>query len=306
MTALGVWECPKSSSMKHFFRATWGEAWWLAALFLWTWCSSPPTPTPCFKRRLWAGAANFISLFMLKIDSRVFQCRCFLLLEPMGMWAKMVHSIPPLLGSSCLFHSRLSWSFNKSLCLRTFSSSSIAMCWISSSMVGLEDQSSPPSPVILMPIGRLGMAWFLECISTSFWGPFFLMSIGQTRVLQKSALVGRGIPKEVKKDWWSSEYIWPLSPPRVILARAIGWGDPLPSRRIVSILTLFFFFPWNVHPPFSSFGIFLRKSELSFSSFRASKGFRSAHFPCAESLFSFEILKLNLALEVLFLSMPST
>ncbi len=34
----------------------------------------------------------------------------------------------------------------------------IAMCWISYSMVSLEDQSSPPSPMILMPIGRLGRA----------------------------------------------------------------------------------------------------------------------------------------------------
>jgi hypothetical protein len=91
------------------------------------------------------------------------------------------------------------------LCLRTFSSSPIAMCWISSSMAGLEDQSSLPSPVILMPIGRLGKVWFLECIITSFWGPFSLVSIGQTWALQTSALVGRGIPKEVKKDGWSSE-----------------------------------------------------------------------------------------------------
>jgi hypothetical protein len=52
----------------------------------------------------------------------------------------------------------LNWSFNKSLCLRTFSSNPIAMCWINSSMAGLEDQSSPPSPMIMMPIGRLGRA----------------------------------------------------------------------------------------------------------------------------------------------------
>jgi hypothetical protein len=67
-------------------------------------------------------------------------------------------------------------------------------------MAGLEDQSSLPSPVILMPIGRLEKVWFLECISTSFWGSFSLVSTGQTRALQRSALIGREIPKEVKKD----------------------------------------------------------------------------------------------------------
>jgi hypothetical protein len=51
-----------------------------------------------------------------------------------------------------------------------------------------------------MAIGKLGRAWLLECISTSFWGPFSLVSTGHTRALQRSALVGRGIPKEVKKD----------------------------------------------------------------------------------------------------------
>jgi hypothetical protein len=90
--------------VKRFFQAAWGKAWPLAALFLWTWCSSPPTPY--FKRRLWAEATNSISLFMLEINSTAFQCRCFLFcmltgLEPVGMWAKMVHSILPLLSSSC-------------------------------------------------------------------------------------------------------------------------------------------------------------------------------------------------------------
>ncbi len=64
----------------------------------------------------------------------------------------------PMFSSSCQLHSKLSWSFNKSLCLRMFSSSLVAMCWISSSMAGLEDQSSPPSFMILMPIGRLERA----------------------------------------------------------------------------------------------------------------------------------------------------
>ncbi len=67
-------------------------------------------------------------------------------------------------------------------------------------MAGLEDQSSLLSPVILMPIGRLGRAWFLECINTSFWEPFSLVSTSHTLALQRSTLVGRGIPKEVKKD----------------------------------------------------------------------------------------------------------
>jgi hypothetical protein len=33
MTMLEVWERPRSSGMKRFFRAAWGEAWQLAALF---------------------------------------------------------------------------------------------------------------------------------------------------------------------------------------------------------------------------------------------------------------------------------
>ncbi len=37
-------------------------------------------------------------------------------------------------------------------------SSPVVMCWINFSMASLEDQSSPPSPVIMMPIGRLGRA----------------------------------------------------------------------------------------------------------------------------------------------------
>jgi hypothetical protein len=79
-------------------------------------------------------------------------------LEPVGMWARIIHSISLLLDSSYQLHSRLSWSLNVSLCFRMFSSNSVAMCYISSSMAGLEDQSFPPSPVILMPIERLGRA----------------------------------------------------------------------------------------------------------------------------------------------------
>ncbi len=47
---------------------------------------------------------------------------------------------------------------------------------------------------------KVGEGLVLECISTSFWGPFSLVSISLTRALQTSALVGRRIPKEVKKD----------------------------------------------------------------------------------------------------------
>jgi hypothetical protein len=173
-------------------------------------------------------------------------------------------------------------------------------------MGNLEDQSSPSSLVILMLIGRLGRVWFLECTSTSFCKPFSLVNTSQTRAFQRSTLVGKGITKEVKKDWWSSEYVWPFFPTRAMLAHVVRWGDWSPSGWILSILTLFFFFPWNVHPHSSSFGIFLRKSKLSFSLFRASKGFRSTHFPYAELFFSLERLKLNIALEVLLPFVPST
>jgi hypothetical protein len=42
----------------------------------------------------------------------------------------------------------------------------------------LKDQSSSTFPVILIPIGRLGSAWFLEWISTSFWEFFSLVRTG--------------------------------------------------------------------------------------------------------------------------------
>jgi hypothetical protein len=109
MTTLGVWEHPRSGDMKSFFRAAWGKVWQMSTLLLWTWCSSPPTPY--FKRRLWTRATNFILLFMFEIDSRAFKCKCFLFcmlmrLELVGMWARMVHLIPPLLDSSCQLHSK--------------------------------------------------------------------------------------------------------------------------------------------------------------------------------------------------------
>jgi len=83
-------------------------------------------------------------------------------------------------------------------------------------------------------------------------------------------------------------------------------------RRLVTLRTdyvdlyLVLFFPLECPSPSSSFGIFLRKLELSFSPFKASKGFRLAHFPYVESFFSPERLKLNLVLEVLHMSVPST
>ncbi len=167
--------------MKCFFLVAWGEALMLAILLLWA-CQSSPT-TPNFSKRLCARVMNSTSLFMAVIDSRVFQCRCILFciliaLVWVGMWARIVHSMPPLLGSSRQLHSRLMRSFNGSLYLKTLSSSSVSTRWISSSKVGLKDQSSSTFPVILIPIGRLGSAWFLEWISTSFWEFFSLVRTG--------------------------------------------------------------------------------------------------------------------------------
>ncbi len=173
-------------------------------------------------------------------------------------------------------------------------------------MVELEDPSSPPSHVILMPIVRFGKAWFLECINTSFWGPFSFVSTGQNWGLQKSTLARKGIPKEVKKDWWSSKYVWPFFSLGAMLARVVGWGNWSPSKQIVSIFTLFYFFPLECPSSLYLFRDFPEKIKALIFPIQSFKGFKLAHFPCTESFFSLERLKFNSVLQELYPSVPST
>jgi len=72
-----------------------------------------------------------MSLFMAEMVSISFQCKCRLFctlsaLDPVRMWARMVHSIPPLPDSACQLHSRWRLPFTAILYLRTFSSSSVS------------------------------------------------------------------------------------------------------------------------------------------------------------------------------------
>ncbi len=110
-----------------FFLIACGEARVLAIFCLWTRCSV--LEGFLLTNRLCAATAPPASLFMAEMLPISFQCRCRLFctlsaLDPVLMWAKMVHSIPPLLGSACQLHSRWRLPFTVILYLRTFSSSS--------------------------------------------------------------------------------------------------------------------------------------------------------------------------------------
>ncbi len=202
------------------------------------------------------------------------------------------------------FHSRLRASFSGSWCLRTFSFIFVAAYLISFPIVGWEDQSSSPSTIILNPTVRLGRAWFFEWTRTSFCVSFSLMRTGQILALQCFAFFGKGIPSESKKEWWSSEYFWPLFSPRVLPSNAASWGWWLASGRDESILTMCFFFPWKIQPPSEAFGAFLRKLEASSSPFRASNGLTYAHFLWVAPLCPPKRLKISFVSGVLLPSAP--
>ncbi len=142
VVAFRGWQRPKSSLVKHFFLAAWGEAWMLTILLLCVYRSSPWAPV--FSRRLCVETINSTSLFMAVIDSNLFQCIRLLFwmliaLDPAFMRARMVHSMPPLLNSSHQLHSRLKRSFNGSLYLSTLSFSPVSTRWMRSFKAGLSD-----------------------------------------------------------------------------------------------------------------------------------------------------------------------
>jgi len=118
---------PSSSFTNLFFLAAYGEARMLAIFWLCARCSV--LKGSLLSSRLWAATAPPMSLFMTKMVLISFQCRCRLFctlsaLDLVRMWARMVHSIPPLPGSACQLHSRWRLPFIAILYLRTFSSSS--------------------------------------------------------------------------------------------------------------------------------------------------------------------------------------
>jgi hypothetical protein len=92
-----------SSFVKRFLRAAYDEACMLAARFLDF--RRDKFIRSAFISRLCAGAANFVSLFIPGMSSIAFQCRFILFwmlraLEPVSMCARIVHSTPPLFGTS--------------------------------------------------------------------------------------------------------------------------------------------------------------------------------------------------------------
>jgi len=93
--------------------------------------------------------------FMAIMASVAFQWRwrlfwTLITLVPVHICARMVHSIPPMSGSSCQLHSRWSRSLRASLYLRTFSSSSDSRRKARSSRVEAWVHPSSGGPAILM------------------------------------------------------------------------------------------------------------------------------------------------------------
>jgi hypothetical protein len=121
---------------------------------------------PDFSRRLWAKLENSMSLFIPVRESDNLQWRCLLFctlmaLEPVLMCARIVHSHPPLIWSSCQLHSKEKQSLRLRLNLRILSSSSDSMLWVMSASAIAWVHSSSGEPVILMLSGRPGRALFL-------------------------------------------------------------------------------------------------------------------------------------------------
>jgi len=144
-------------------------------------------------------------------------------LAPVSMWARILHSTPPLLVTFCQLHSNWGWSLSVNLYLRIFSSSSTSRRYIRSTLAELCDHSASARPVILMLNGRLGWAWFLECISVSFREFFSLTKTGHTLALRGSRFGGIEMPREVKKEGGTSECSCPLFPPGVVSCYGV-WG----------------------------------------------------------------------------------
>ncbi len=179
---------PRSSLMYLLFLATCGEARMLAILCLYVWWSM--REGPFFKSRSCASVANSASFFMTVMESVSFQYRwrsfCTqIALVPMCIWAKMVHSIRPLPGSTCQLHSRWRHSLMASLYLRIFCSSSASRCRTRSACAEAWVHLSSGGLAILMLIGRSGGPWFLAWTKIYFRSFLSRDKTGQTLALQK-------------------------------------------------------------------------------------------------------------------------
>ncbi len=175
--------------MYLLFLAACSEARVLAILCLYVWWSMQEGPF--LRSRSYASVANSASLFMIVMESVSFQCRwrlfCMLIaLVRVCIWARMVHTIPPLPGSTCQLHSRWRHSLTASLYLRIFSSSSAsrrrtrsawAKAWVHLSLGGF---------ATLMLIGRSEGPWFLAWTKICFRSFLSCDTTGQTLALQKS------------------------------------------------------------------------------------------------------------------------
>jgi len=155
---------PNSSFTNLFFPAAYGEARMLAIFCLWMRCSV--LEGSLLRSRLCAATTPPASLFMVEMLPISFQCRCHLFctlsaLDPVLMWARMLHSIPPLPGSACQLHSRCRLLFTAILYLRTFSSSSVSKRRIRSSCAEVWVHLSSEGPVSWMLNGRSSGVWFL-------------------------------------------------------------------------------------------------------------------------------------------------
>jgi hypothetical protein len=75
---------------------------------------------------------------------------------------------------------------------------------------------------------------------------FYLVRIGQIFALHCSAIFGKRIPKDSKKEWWSFDYFSPFFSPRTFVGGTSSWERwPVVGRAII-ILTLSLFFHWKV------------------------------------------------------------
>ncbi len=207
------------SLVYRFFLAAWGEACMFAEQFLFSWRAE--FSASVFIKRLCAGAENSTSLFIPCVLSKAFQCRWRLFwmlkaLDPVSIWARMVHSVPPLLVSSCQLHSNWGRSLSVNLYLRTFSSNSTSRRWMKSTQAVSWDRFASAGPMILMLSGRLGWVWFLECTNVSFWEFFCLTNTGHTLVPKSSQFGGIEMPREEKNDGCTSEWSCPLFPPSIV------------------------------------------------------------------------------------------
>ncbi len=150
-----------SSLTKKFFVAACNEAWMLVERFWFP--RRIEFSGTVFISKSCAGAANSASLFMPCASSSTFQCRwrlfCMLkALEPVSMWASIVHSKPPLPTTSCQAHSSWGRSEIDSLNLKTFFSSSTSKRCMRSAHTEFGVHSISTDSVNLMLSGRLDRA----------------------------------------------------------------------------------------------------------------------------------------------------